>query len=484
MLADCLAIVYRLFTDIDAYLFWYPIVMSFRWMTGAVIGYFKDEFFTGKVSDPPKLEDPPGVTIMIPLYNEEILCRRTVETALQVDYPNLTVIAVNDCSKDNTAAVLDELDSIHKNLIVIHQIVNQGKASGLIAAAERSTDEYLICIDGDTVIDPHAVHWMVRHFVENPKVGAVTGNPRISNRNKVVSRVQVGEYSTMFGMIKRTQNLTGSLYTLSGVIAGYRKTAIKDIGYWTHDAMTEDIDVSWKMQRAGWCLKYEPHSLVWCLQPESLKGLWKQRIRWAVGGAQVFCKNLDVLVTFSYARLWPLYLEMVLSYAWCYLLIFATVTELFLESTYAMDFGIFVKPLILCSVCMFQIFVGTLIDAKYDKLYRNYGYMLFYPLFFWLIGFFAAAYSFPRLILTETAKYATWESSDRGSDSSGGGSDSSGRGSDSSDKESISSSSDAVSGSEHSMAEMEALLSKSNVMLYTSPPPSDLLSPSAPSNLL
>ena len=391
-------------TDVDNYLFYYPIIMSFRWIIGATIAYFKEEFGARKIEDPPKMDNPPPVTLMIPLYNEEVLCKRTVETALQVDYPNLTVMAVNDCSKDNTAAVLDKLDAQYENLVVIHQKVNQGKAAGLIACCERSKDEILICIDGDTVIDKHAVHWIVRHF-EDPKVGAVTGNPRISNRTNVVSRIQVGEYSTMFGMIKRTQNLVGSIYTLSGVIAAYRKTAIRDIGYWSHDALTEDIDVSWKMQRAGWKLKFEAHALVWCLQPESLTGLWKQRKRWAVGGAQVFCKNLDVVVKPSYARLWPLYLEMILSYAWCYLLVVVTFTEIILEPTANLGIGILYKPMILTIVCMFQVFVGTLIDIKYDRtLMSNYRYMIMYPVFFWLIGFCAAAYSFPHIIFTETKK--------------------------------------------------------------------------------
>ena len=406
--------IFALLTDVDNYLFYYPIIMSFRWIIGATIAFFKEEFGARKIEDPPKMDNPPPVTLMIPLYNEEVLCKRTVETALQVDYPNLTVMAVNDCSKDNTAAVLDKLDAQYENLVVIHQKVNQGKAAGLIACVERSDDEILICIDGDTVIDKHAVHWLVRHF-DDPKVGAVTGNPRISNRTNVVSRIQVGEYSTMFGMIKRTQNLVGSIYTLSGVIAAYRKTAIREIGYWSHEAMTEDIDVSWKMQRAGWKLKFEAHALVWCLQPESLTGLWKQRKRWAVGGAQVFCKNLDVVVKPSYARLWPLYLEMILSYAWCYLLVIVTFSEILLEPAANLGIGILYKPMILTIVCMFQVFIGTLIDIKYDRtLMHNYRYMIMYPVFFWLIGFCAAAVSFPHIIFNETKKYATWDSSDRG----------------------------------------------------------------------
>ena len=64
--------------------------------------------------------------------------------------------------------------------------------------------------------------------------------------------------------------------------------------------MTEDIDITWKLQRAGWDVRFEPNALVWILMPETLAGLWKQRLRWACGGAQVLLKNLDVL-----ARPWP-----------------------------------------------------------------------------------------------------------------------------------------------------------------------------------
>lgn len=56
--------------------------------------------------------------------------------------------------------------------------------------------------------------------------------------------------------------------------------------------LTEDIDISWKLQRAGWNIHFEPNALVWILMPETFNGLWKQRLRWAMGGAQVLIKNI------------------------------------------------------------------------------------------------------------------------------------------------------------------------------------------------
>ncbi len=52
--------------------------------------------------------------------------------------------------------------------------------------------------------------------------------------------------------------------------------------------ITEDIDISWKLQLKHWSVFFEPRGLCWILMPETLRGLWKQRLRWAQGGAEVF----------------------------------------------------------------------------------------------------------------------------------------------------------------------------------------------------
>ncbi|KAG1244023.1 hypothetical protein G6F68_015616 [Rhizopus microsporus] len=70
--------------------------------------------------------------------------------------------------------------------------------------------------------------------------------------------------------------------------------------------ITEDIDISWKLQRDHWSIFYEPRGLCWILMPETLRGLWKQRLRWAQGGAEVFLKNLRSIWSWRHRRLWPL----------------------------------------------------------------------------------------------------------------------------------------------------------------------------------
>ena len=71
---------------------------------------------------------------------------------------------------------------------------------------------------------------MIRHFLNNPTVAAVTGNPRIRTRSTLLGRIQVGEFSSIVGMIKRAQRTFGRLFTVSGVITAFRKSAVHEVG--------------------------------------------------------------------------------------------------------------------------------------------------------------------------------------------------------------------------------------------------------------
>src|SRR5690606_12132333 len=108
---------------------------------------------------------------------------------------------------------------------------------------------------------------------------------------------------------KRTQRVYGQVFTVSGVCTAFRLQALHEVGYWDLDMITEDIDITWKLQLAGWTVFYEPRALCWILMPETLKGIWKQRLRWAQGGAEVFRKNLSIIWMRRHAPLWPLVID-------------------------------------------------------------------------------------------------------------------------------------------------------------------------------
>jgi biofilm PGA synthesis N-glycosyltransferase PgaC len=397
--------------------------MSTLWMIGAIFFYFKNEKPYLKEIIPPLQanETWPGVSILIPCYNEGDNAIETITYALNVQYPEFEVIAINDGSKDDTLAILLSLAQNNPKLKVVNLAENQGKALGLQAGTLVSKYEYLVGIDGDALIDPFCLYWMMKHFIRYPQVAAVTGNPRIRNRTSLLGKIQVGEFSSIVGMIKRAQRSFGRLFTVSGVITGFRKAAIHEVGYWSPDMLTEDIDITWKLQSNGWDVRFEPRALVWILMPETIKGLWKQRLRWAMGGAQVMLKNFKVLFQPKQTHLWGLMTELLLSMIWAYSMIIVFIVwllDFFIDMPYIMISDSPILPnqssVILIGACLIQFYVSKWLDGHYDKgMGKNYFWMIWYPFAFWFLNLFTAVTALPKVLFAKK-KRARWVSPDRG----------------------------------------------------------------------
>ena len=404
------------------FVFYYPLFMSYLWMVGALIFYWKERK-DPPFSEPPALTEYPKVAVLVPCFNEGDNAEETLSHALGLQYPNFEVIAINDGSKDNTAEVLARLAGKYEKLRVVHLAQNQGKAMALQAGSLLTDAEYLIGIDGDALLDPHAATWMMRHFLENDGVAAVTGNPRIRTRSTLIGRIQVGEFSSIVGMIKRAQRSFGRLFTVSGVITGFRKSAVHSVGYWSPDMLTEDIDITWKLQREGWDIRFEPNALVWILMPETFSGLWKQRLRWAMGGAQVLLKNIDVLFKPKLNFLWPLMMELILTLVWSYMMLIMAVIWLLhfiipmggigdLVSSPFLPYG---TGMLLGATCLLQFALRKWMDSRYEpSLGKNYFWMIWYPFVFWLITITASIVAFPKVLRRGTGQRARWVSPDRG----------------------------------------------------------------------
>jgi len=404
------------------FVFLYPLFMSYLWMIGALLFRAQHERNARPYTQPERNVVTPPVSVLIPCYNEGDNVEETLTHALALDYPDFEVIAINDGSRDNTGEVLDRMATQHPRLRVAHLARNQGKAMGLQAGALLARHEILIGIDGDALLDRYAAYWMARHFVADPEVGAVTGNPRVRNRSTLLGRVQVGEFSSIVGMIKREQQSFGRLFTVSGVITAFRRSAVHQVGYWSPDMLTEDIDITWKLQRAGWKVRFEPNSLVWILMPETLGGLWKQRLRWAKGGAQVLRKNFDVLWHPRERFMWPLLLEMCASVFWSYLMLASAVLWLFDVLVPAVSFPTLGSPLVpygpgllLGATCLLQFALSKWLDSRYEVgLGRNYYWMIWYPAVFWIINLATTVVAYPKIFFGPPSQRARWISPDRG----------------------------------------------------------------------
>ena len=324
-------------------------------------------------------------------------------------------------SSDRTAEILDELAAQYPKLRVVHLAENQGKAYALRAGTMVSQYEFLVCIDGDALLHPHAVFWMMHQLTSYPRVGAVTGNPRIINRSSILGKLQVGEFSSIIGLIKRAQRTYGRIFTVSGVIAGFRKTALDRIGYWRDDMITEDIDVSWRLQFDHWDLQYVPKALCYIYMPETFKGLWKQRLRWSQGGVEVLFAYVRKMFKWRLRRMWPIAIEAIISITWAYVifgifllylygLFFPVPTEWYIQTIFPQWYGV-----VLGVTCLIQFFVSLCIDHQYDKsrTFRTYFWVIWYPLFFWILMMLTTVVALPKTILKKN-KRARWVSPDRG----------------------------------------------------------------------
>ena len=404
------------------YVFFYPLFMAIFWMMGALFFFYRRERHEKAV---PKLDLYPRIAILVPCHNEELVIRDAVKQLAQNHYPDFEIIAINDGSSDRTGEILKELVKEYDKLRVVTLTRNYGKAMALKAGTMASSAEFLMCIDADALLDKDALFWMMRHFMEGPRVGAVTGNPRVINRTSLLARIQIGEFSAIVGMIKRTQRKVGRVFTVSGVNACFRRAALHTVGYWSPGTVTEDIDISWKLQLRHWDIRYEPHALTWILVPESLHALWRQRLRWAQGGVEAALNYTKRMRFWTSRRMWPVFAEYWLGVIWCYAFAFTVVcwagTNFLPTDTWpkAMEVHDLIPGwtgVILAFTCLLQFTVGLTLDGFYEKrgLLRYLFWAIWYPAIYWFLSAATTIVAVPKGIFKRgKTRYAVWKSPKR-----------------------------------------------------------------------
>jgi biofilm PGA synthesis N-glycosyltransferase PgaC len=409
---------------IAAFCFGYPFVMAFYWVAGGILYRLLRERHEPPPDDPPRLEAYPGVSVLVPCHNEMQQLSETFGALMNLQYPDYEIIAINDGSTDETGAGLDALAAQMPRLRVVHLGSNQGKSAALNAGALAARNELLVCIDGDALLDWHALTWLVRRFQTDAGLGGITGNPRVRNHATLLGRLQVGEFSSIVGLIKRAQTVYGTIFTVSGVICAFRKRALQDAGWWSRKALTDDVDVSWRIQLAGWRIVFEPKALCWILMPETLRGLWRQRLRWSEGGVAVMLEVLPLLL--RNPRMVPVWLNFFAAVAWAYALAFGML--MLIVNGIAGQFGYDLPRFwpefstmprgwgqILALAYLAQAAVSAWIDERFEHgMYRLMFWLVWYPLAFWIIQAASSIVGLPRAIWHMDRVRGTWVSPDRG----------------------------------------------------------------------
>jgi biofilm PGA synthesis N-glycosyltransferase PgaC len=140
---------------------------------------------------------------------------------------------------------------------------------------------------------------MSHHFNKIPRLGAVTGNPRVLNRTNLLTYIQTAEFSSIICLIKRAQRAIGRIFTVSGAFTMYNKNIIEEVGGFSPCTATEDIDITWKLEKKFYNVFYEPRGIAYIRVPERIKELIRQRKRWALGGWHLIRKHKDLFFKFK-----------------------------------------------------------------------------------------------------------------------------------------------------------------------------------------
>ncbi len=244
-------------------------------------------------------EDTPLVTVIVPAYNEERAIGKTVEALLELSYVNKEITVVDDGSTDGTFEIAKKYEK--SGLVRVVTKLNGGKWNALNTGIKVARGEFIVCIDADTLLDPDAIHHLIKHF-SDPKIGAVAGNVKVGNRSGLLTKLQALEYVVGINLHRRSEANLQNVTVVPGPIGAFRASVLREIGFFEGDTFAEDADVTFKILRAGYKTVYEARAIGYTEAPTSMTSLAKQRYRWYRGSLQVLSKHKDMTFNRKYGR--------------------------------------------------------------------------------------------------------------------------------------------------------------------------------------
>jgi len=235
----------------------------------------------------------PDVSVVIPAYNEAAGIAATVRSRAASRYRGrLEIIVVDDGSTDDTAAIARGLGI--PDVYVITQ-PNTGKPGALNRGIAEARSEILVLVDGDTVFEPGTIERLVAPL-SDPEIGAVSGNTKVGNRGGFIGGWQHLEYVMGFNLDRRMYDMLGVMPTVPGAIGAFRRQALRQVGWVSHDTLAEDTDLTMALCRTPWRIVYTADAIAWTEAPASLRQLWKQRYRWSYGTMQAMWKHRRAVI--------------------------------------------------------------------------------------------------------------------------------------------------------------------------------------------
>jgi len=310
----------------------------------------------------------PPITIIVPAHNEEKSIRVAVRNLLELDYPQLEVIVVNDGSEDRTleeireefrlrpvrAVYIPQAESapvrglyrseVNASLLVIDKESGGSKADAVNAGLNAATSPYICVVDADSVLERDALLRIMLPIMADPKrVVAVGGIIRVLNGSEIeggqlrrvrlprksIEVIQVIEYLRAFLIGREAWGQGNMLTIISGAFGVFRTDLVRAVGGYRSRSIGEDFDLVARLHRhlleksADYRIHFVPDPMCWTEVPSDFKSLGRQRARWQKGLLDVLWPNRDMLFRPRYGRIG----SFALPYLWLFEL-FAPIVEI------------------------------------------------------------------------------------------------------------------------------------------------------------
>lgn len=246
---------------------------------------------------PDTLETWPSVVVQVPVYNERYVIERVIDAVVALDYPaDCLTIQILDDSDDDTTAIAQTLIDIHRANDINIQLVrredrNGYKAGGLDYGLTLTDAEFVAIFDADSLPQSDFLRRVIPHMVDDPALGIVQTRWSFINDNyDPLTKIQALALDAHFVVEQTARQRSGLLMHFNGTAGVLRRACIDESGGWEFDTISEDMDISFRAQLAGWRCLHLPGVDVPTELPPTIAAVKVQQRRWSTGTIQCMQK--------------------------------------------------------------------------------------------------------------------------------------------------------------------------------------------------